>query len=235
MSLIEQSELAPTQTAPAVIFLPEKTRLRPTETVGTPKPDMFQYSDYFWLRTHQDYDLFEDNFGKVLSTGINATGELVAIEAPDKVYNLGLSFDARGREKGRYVWQVSKATQQSRTIEQLTVISRGYRQAPRLEAIRYCLNGQGGLRAEQEMSTEEIGELVTSVRKLASSVDVENQIERYQARKQQAVAELGRYSVEWTNRHNPDKYKEEIKKRERIIKSIGFAALPLYQPPKLGK
>lgn len=204
----------------ADIFLESKL---PVEAFEPFAESFKQYSSWFYY-VHED--MIVDNVANILLAGINQRDELIDIDKKTTEDSLSLIFDCRQKDAGIFGWQVSRANQNGRTIEQL------YTDGRNLNATSFRLDHQGKLRQSDKLDEVATQDLAKTIRRLAGGREVLDQSAEFIARKERAEREMGRYIIELEHRHSPDKYRSEITSRKKQIREIGFVSLLPYRSPK---
>jgi len=226
MSIIEQAELAPQETAPAVIFLPENSRLGQIEDIKIPGRDIRWLSK---MTAFANHDLLPDGYACISQVGLTSEGQVVTVERklderPAGEERLTLIFDVRRQDQGVYIWELTRSRPDERTSRQLEVTPTS------LTGNKYWLDQQGAQRKTSVIDRDGLKQLALDISTL-----VEHPLtlqRRIMFARQKSRMEDLLYSDQTDGQINNkrEQYYKDQKEQERNVRNFGQTALRMYEP-----
>lgn len=222
---IDQTEIALQQTAPAVIFLPEKVGLT-VESTPVPGRNIYWLSKMTALANH---DLMPSGHACLSQVGLSPSGELLSLDRkiedrPADEESLTLIFDVRRQSEGIYGWELTHTRSSERITKQLEVTPAN------LTGNEYRLDEQGVQRKASEIDEAGLKQLILDISNLLEHpLTIARQV-MFARQKSQMESSL---YCDQTNSQiikKRERYYIEQKEHERNVRDFGQTALKMYEP-----
>lgn len=180
----------------------------------------FYYDSIVFLGENSQF--LPDGVGAVLQTAMSDTGELVGFDDPTAARMCSLIFDARGTANAPFLWQLTIASYEGRTITQLeTAIAH-------TSGRRVIMDAQGRQQSVAALAPNEVNHETNGIRDLLTGATFIAQNNKVLRDKESAEAELAHFIIEGGRKLGTAKRKNELERREKRLKNAGYVALQSY-------
>lgn len=203
--------LGPSPEAPAA---PSEPFFEPENSLG--QPSFHQWTEGFWL-THDD--LFREP---------EYTGNVVTAPVPTQLGNgeAHIAFNASRHQERRYSWQLIMMPPPPSLLDPNWKRLDVYRfdvETGRVDMLHREMNRQGTL-LEPTPGTIPIEDVIRIIKSLINTKDVDDKTQELRDKRRKAEEKLRDFSVQAVHKFGPNKYAEELQRRQKQAEQIGFTA-----------